>query len=162
MPTERVSASFPSADAITAAAAEARALGRLDAFTPFPVKALNDLISGPDPAVPWATFIGGAAGAAIGFWLGWFINFVEFPLDVGGRPLFSWPAFMLPAFELAVLLATFGAMGAMLVRNRLPRLHHPDFDLPGFDRVTDDRFILVVDTDQADAARRLMRRHGGT
>jgi hypothetical protein len=122
---------------------------------------LNDLLSPPDPVIPWATFLAGAFGAASGFWLGWYINFVEFPLDVGGRPLFSWPAFLLPAFELAVLFATLSAMGAMLVRNRLPRLNHPDFDLPGFERVTDDRFLLVVETDDAEAARRVMRRHGG-
>jgi hypothetical protein len=161
MPAERVCALFDAPDAIIAAAREVRPLGRLDAFTPFPIRELNDLISQPDPSIPWATFLGGLAGAVSGFWLGWYINFVEFPLNVGGRPLFSWPAFVLPAFELAVLFSTLAAMGTMLFRNRLPRLHHPDFDLPGFERVTDDGFLLVVETEDSDAARRLLRQHGG-
>ncbi|HTH16766.1 MAG TPA: DUF3341 domain-containing protein, partial [Magnetospirillum sp.] len=156
-----VCALFDAPDAIIAAAREVRPLGRLDAFTPFPIRELNDLISQPDPSIPWATFLGGLAGAVSGFWLGWYINFVEFPLNVGGRPLFSWPAFVLPAFELAVLFSTLAAMGTMLFRNRLPRLHHPDFDLPGFERVTDDGFLLVVETEDSDAARRLLRQHGG-
>lgn len=161
MPAERVGALFLDPDAIIAAAREVRPLGRLEAFTPFPLRGLNDLLSPPDPVIPWATFIGGVAGAALGFWLGWFINFVEFPLDVGGRPLFSWPAFMLPAFELAVLSATLAAMGTMLLRNHLPRLHHPDFDLPSFERVTDDGFLLVVETEDPERVRRVLRQHGG-
>lgn len=157
-----VSARFDNVDRLIAAAHAARAAGwRFDAFTPFPVPALGDLIAVPDPTIPWMTFLAAAAGAVAGLWLGWYINVVDYPINVGGRPLAAWPAFILPAFELAVLFGTFGALGTMLFRNGLPRLHHPIFAAPGFGRVSNDAFVLLVETEQVEAALRLLADNGG-
>ncbi|MGE5547303.1 MAG: DUF3341 domain-containing protein [Solirubrobacterales bacterium] len=158
-----VSARFRDLDAIVAAAHAARAAGyAIDAFTPFPVRALERLAARPDPSIPWATFLAALVGVVFGLWLGWYINVIDYPINVGGRPLASWPAFVLPAFELAVLFSTFGAIGTMLVRNRLPRLHHPIFEVPGFSRVSDDSFVLLIETaTDGEPARRLLADRGG-
>lgn len=158
-----LSARFRDLDAAIAAAHAARAAGyRLEAFTPFPVPALERLAAAPDPTIPWITFLSAVFGALFGLWLGWYINVVDYPLNIGGRPLAAWPAFILPAFELSVLFGAFGAIGTMLVRNRLPRLHHPMFAVPGFERVSDDCFVLLIEC-PADPghARQLLADRGG-
>lgn len=157
-----VAARFDGPDALLHAAHAARAAGyRIDAFTPFPLAAVNRLAGPADPAIPWTTFLSAVAGALFGLWMGWYINVVEYPLDVGGRPMAAWPAFILPAFELAVLFATLGALGIMLARNGLPRLNHPLFDIPGFARASDDGFFLLLETPHVETAARLLAEHGG-
>lgn len=129
-----------------AAVREARQAGyrRIDAFTPFPVAGLAEAM---DLREGWLAWVGSGAfvaGGALGYLLQWYLNAVDYPLDVGGRPLAAWPAFTLPAFEIAVLFAAVVSALAMLVRDRLPRLHHPLFDVARFGLASGDRFFLAI------------------
>jgi hypothetical protein len=127
---------------------------RIEAYTPFPVEGLGEALGFDDQRVPWATFAGAVIGAAVGYGMQVYTN-LDFPIDIGGRPLLATPAFMLITFELSVLFAVTFAIGAMLVLNRLPRLHHPLFDLDRFHLASSDRFFLVVfsDDDKFDRSR---------
>ena len=153
-----LAAEFASPEALVAAAAAARRDGYrpLDAYSPFPLPELDAILDFDDSAIGWGCFLGAALGGAFGLWLGWYINVVAYVLDIGGRSPASWPAFILPAFEVAVLCGALGALGTMVVKCGLPRLHHPIFEVPGFDRASDDRFFLLVAGEDARAIRRLL------
>lgn len=118
---------------------------KLDAYTPFPVHGLGDALSAEDARLPWFVFLCGVAGAAGGFALQYLASVVAYPLNVGGRPLFSWPSFLPVTFETTVLLAAFGAVVGMFALNGLPRPHHPIFETPGFERASTDGFFLCVE-----------------
>lgn len=137
---------FANGDDLLAAAGRVREAGyrQLDAFTPFPLEGLAQTIGDRATRIPWFALIGGAAGAFGGLFMQWYANVVSYPINVGGRPLAAWPAFILPAFELAVLGAVLAAVVGMLVENGLPRLHHPVFEAERFGCASDDRFFLWV------------------
>jgi hypothetical protein len=116
---------------------------RMDAYSPFPIEGLADALGFKDLRVPILTLIGGMVGAATGFGMQVYTN-LDFPIDIGGRPLVSVPAFMLITFELAVLGAVLASIGGMLALNHLPRLHHPVFDVPSFHLASSNRFFLVI------------------
>lgn len=140
-------AAFRSPEDLLEAARQVRAAGyrRLDAFSPFPVHGLADLLGHfRDPLLPRLVAIGAAVGYFGMLFLQWYGSVVAYPLNVGGRPLAAWPAFQLPAFEMGVLFATFAVMIGMLARNHLPRLSHPVFAAPGFERASADRFFLCI------------------
>jgi len=140
-----VMAEFADADALRRAAADLapRRLGRIEAFSPFPVEGLAARLGTRDRKVPAATLIGGIVGAVCGFAMQAATN-LDYPLWIGGRPLVAVPAFMLITFELAVLGAVLAGIGTMLIANRLPRFHHPLFEVEAFRRASDDRFFLAV------------------
>jgi len=94
--------------------------------------------------VGWSSAIFGVLAGISALALTWYLSGVAYPLEVGGRPPVAWPAFLPAAYIVAVLWAALGAMFAMLWFNGLPRLHHPVFDLPGFDRASEDRFFLLL------------------
>jgi hypothetical protein len=116
---------------------------RIDAYSPFPIEGLAEVIGFHDLRVPWLTLIGGMFGAATAFGMQVYTNYA-FPIDVGDRPLVSVPAFMLITFELTVLFAVLFSIGGMLALNHLPRLHHPLFDIREFHLASTDKFFLVV------------------
>lgn len=119
---------------------------RIDGHTPFPVDGLDEALGHRRGTwVPLIVLVGAIAGGAFGYWIQWWTAVVDYPINVGGRPLHSWPAFVPVTFELAVLGGALAAVGAVLALNGLPRLHHPVFGAPGFDGVTRDRFLLVVE-----------------
>jgi hypothetical protein len=118
---------------------------RMDAFTPYPVHGLAEAIGFNEAKVPWIVFLGGFTGAAGGMGLQWWVSTQAYPLNIGGRPLFSWPAFIPPAFETTILLASFGAVFGMILLNRLPQPHHPVFEAPNFERASQDRFFLLIE-----------------
>jgi hypothetical protein len=120
----------------------------IDAFTPFPVEGLPEEIGFRDRRVPLAVFFGGILGAATGYGMQVYTN-LDYPLDVGGRPIVASTAFMLITFELLVLFAVVSGILAMLILNRLPRLHHPLFDVDRFDYASLDRFFLVIFSNDA-------------
>ncbi|WP_150293937.1 DUF3341 domain-containing protein [Sphingobium estronivorans] len=126
-----------------ARAIRAQGFRNVDAFTPFPVKGLEQALDLSDRRVPAAMLIGGIVGAASGFLMQVGTSF-DYPLRIGGRPLVAVPAFMMIAFELMVLGAVLAALATMFISNRLPRLHHPVFDADGFDLSADDRFYLAI------------------
>ena len=139
-------AEFADADRLLAACAEARRqqLGELEAYAPFALEGLAEAIGAPAPQVaPWS-LAGGALGGALAYFLQWYAAVRDYPLNIGGRPLDSWPAFIPITFELTILGASLAAVVAMLVQNGLPRLVHPLFAVPAFDLATRSRFYLCV------------------
>ena len=128
------------------AALRARELGyvRLEAYTPFPIAALDNALEIRRTRIPLVVLGAGLTGAAIALLIQWWTNAVDYPLDVGGRPLFSIPTDVPIVFETTVLFAAITAFAAVLLAGRLPRLHDPIFDLPGFERTSVDRFWVVV------------------
>jgi hypothetical protein len=140
-------AEFPSAEALASAARRARSEGysALDAFTPFPVPALKAILGHHDRKVQGTMLIGGISGALIGLLLQTYATVWHYPLNIGGRPDFSWPAYIIIIFELAVLTSGLSGLAAILAFNGLPRPHHPVFAAPGFERATRDRFFLLIE-----------------
>lgn len=138
-------AEFADADRLLGSIARVRDAGyrRIEACTPFPVEGMTEALGFRDRRIPWLTLLGGVLGAVLGFGMQVYTN-LAYPIDIGGRPLVAIPAFMLITFELMVLGAVVLAIGGMLVLNRLPRLHHPLFDLVSFDIAGPDRFFLVI------------------
>jgi Alternative complex III, ActD subunit len=120
---------------------------RWDAFTPFPVHGLDKAMGMRNSQVGWFTFLGGATGYTCGMLMIWFMNAHDYPIVIGGKPMFS-PFFpFVPCFELTILLGSFGAALGMLFLNRLPRLHHPLLKNRRFAQVTYDKFFIVVECD---------------
>lgn len=134
------------ADALHAAAMVRDAgYRRWDVFTPFPVHGMDEAMGLPSSRVGWFTFIGGATGFTLGMLMIWWMNAYDYPIVVGGKPLFS-PIYSFPvAYELTILLGAFGSLFGMLILNRLPRLYHPLFKTARFALVTHDKFFVVVE-----------------
>lgn len=141
-------------------AARGAGLRKLEAYTPFPVEGLVDALALPPDRVPLLTLLGGLAGGTLAFAGQTWTAVWAYPLDVGGRPDFSWPAFIPITFELTVLGAAIAALFGMLWLNGLPRLHHPIFDAPHFELASRNRFFLCVRAHDpgfdAEATRRLL------
>ncbi len=140
-------AEFDSDRDILLAARRAQEAGytRMDACTPHPVEGLADAVGYRKTRVPVIALSGGAIGGAIALLLLYWINVITYPINVGGRPMASWPAFIPPTFELTVLCASLAALFGMLALNRLPQPYHPVFNVPEFERATQDRFFLVIE-----------------
>ncbi len=147
VPLHGIIAEFENADELIHAAKRAREAGytKMDAYSPFPVHGLSEAIGFEDHKVPWLVFISGVIGAIAGFSLQYYVSVVDYPLNVGGRPYLSWPAFIPVTFETTVLFAAFGAFIGMLALNGLPRPHHPIFNAPRFERASQDRFFLCIE-----------------
>jgi hypothetical protein len=139
-------ADFPSAEALLAAVRAARESGyrQLEAYTPFAVDGLAEALALRRTRVPLLALIGGVLGGVGAFALQWYSAVVNYPINSGGRPLNSWPAFIPATFELAVLGAALATFFGMLALNGLPRLRHPLFDVPEFDLASRNRFFLCI------------------
>jgi len=141
-------AEFDSAGAIVAAARQAREAGyrRLDAYSPFPLHALDEALALPRTKLPWIVFFGGIAGLLGGLALQYWISAVDYPLNIGGRPYGSWPAFVVPAYETTILFAAITTVVFMIALNGLPRPYHPVFNVPSFTNASGDRFFLCIES----------------
>ncbi len=139
-------AEFETTDDLLAAARRASQEGyrRLDAFTPFPVEGLADAIGFTRTRVPLLVLIGGLIGCFGGFFLQVYPNVFGYPLNIGGKPYYSWPMFIPITFELTVLGAALSAVFGMLALNGLPTPYHPVFNAPRFELATRNRFFLLV------------------
>jgi ActD protein len=139
-------AEFAQAGRMTAAArgAALRQLRVLDAFTPFPVAELEALLPRHTSRIRLVMLLGGLALAALAYATEYYSAVIDYPYNAGGRPLHSWPAFMLVPFALGILSATVAGLAAFLIECGLPRLHHPLFALDGFERASQDRFLLAL------------------
>jgi hypothetical protein len=137
---------FTEPEPLLKAAREAYALGyrQLDAYTPYPVEELAELIGFKKDRVALVTLVGGLAGGIIAFAMQVYCNVVDYPINVGGRPYYSWPAFIPVTFELTVLGAALSAAAGMLIFNKLPKLWHPLFNSPEFLQASKDRFFLCI------------------
>jgi hypothetical protein len=141
-------AEFEKEDALIAAAEKTRDAGyrHLDAFAPYPVHGLSEAIGFHDWTVPPLTLAGGLIGCIGGFLMCWYSSVYAYPLNVGGRPLNSWPAFIPITFELTILCASLTAVFGTLLLNRLPQPYHPVFNVNRFVHATRDRFYLYVES----------------
>ena len=142
---------FLTPEQILNAASEAREAGYkyISAYTPFPVEGLAEAIGFPRTGVPLLTLIGGLGGGLAGFGLQYWCSAITYPLNIGGRPLNSWPAFIPVTFELTILgAATFAVIG-MLALNKLPQPYHPVFNVERFSRASTDRFFLCIESRDA-------------
>ena len=133
---------FADEHALLAAAGKVYRAGyrRADAFSPVPVDGLAEALGRRRSWVPPIVLGGGLGGAAVGYFTQWFSATVDYPFNVGGRPFHSWPLFIPITFEMGILGAALSGVAAMFVLNRLPRLHHPLFAVPGFERASVDRY----------------------
>ena len=139
-------AEFPSADALCAAARHARAHGytRVEAYSPFAIEGLDDIVGADKGWIAPLTLLGGIAGGAGTYFLQWYAAVVDYPIYIGGRPLHSWPAFIPATFEITILGAAVAAVLAMLVLNGLPRLYHPLSEVEEFELASRNRFFLCL------------------
>lgn len=144
-------AEFRTPEGVLEAAERARKAGYrdMDAYTPYAVEGLHEALGDRPTRLGWIVLIVGILGLLGGFFMQWYANVVWYPLNIGGRPLNSWPNFIVITFEVTVLVASFTAGLGMLARNGLPRLHHPIFNAPNFEAATRDRFFLCIEARDA-------------
>jgi hypothetical protein len=140
-------AEFGGPDELVSAAETVRRQGytRIDAFTPYPIEELSETVEPRRSKVPLITFLGGLVGALTGFFLQYWTQVIVYPMNIGGRPHNSWPAFIVVTFELTILFASVSAVVGMILVNGLPRPYHPVFNVPGFERASRDGFFLTVE-----------------
>jgi hypothetical protein len=122
-------------------------LTELEIYSPTRVDGADEILGRSGSWLPAVIFAAGLAGAVGGFFLQYYGMVIGYPLNIGGRPLNSWPAFGTTTFELCVLLAILVGIGALLVACRLPRPYDPVFEAPGIERASQDRFLLKVAAD---------------
>jgi Protein of unknown function (DUF3341) len=139
-------AEFDRSDDLVEATRRAYAHGyrMMEAYTPFPVDGLAEALGFRHNGIAAVVFLGGVVGGLSGFFMQWFSAVIHYPIDVGGRPLNSWPAFIPITFEMTVLFAALSAVFGMLGLNGLPRPHHPVFNEPRFALASRSRFFLCL------------------
>jgi hypothetical protein len=146
--TYGVVAEFETAEQLIQAAEKARLAGyrAFETYAPFPVEGLSEAMALKRNAVPLITLLGGLAGGLGGFFFQYWVNVIAYPLNIGGRPFNSWPAFIPVTFELTVLGASLSAVFGMLALNGLPQPHHPLFNNDRFAKhASSDRFFLCIE-----------------
>ena len=121
----------------------------IDAYSPFPIHGLSEAIGFHKTKLSWFTLVAGLTGAATGFALQYIGNVWHYAYDIGGKPFFSWPAYIPITFEMTILFAAFTTGFVMLGLNGLPMPYHPIFNAKNFERATSDRFFLCVETKDA-------------
>jgi len=144
-------AEFDSPTAVVEGARSAwqRGYRQMDAFSPYPIHELSDAIGFRRTVLPLIVLGGGIVGGLTGFGLQYWINVFAYPVNVGGRPFNSWPAFIPVTCELTVLCAALAAVLGLLALNGLPRPHHPLFNAEAFKLASRDRFFLCIESRDA-------------
>ena len=139
-------AEFDDPTALVQAVRATRSAGyrKLDAFTPFPIEEVIEALEMHEKRLPLLVLLGGVLGGIAGYALCYWTSVIDYPINVGGRPLNSWPSFIPVTFETTVLGAALSAVLSMLVLNGLPMPHHPLFAVPRFALSTNDRFFLCI------------------
>ncbi len=162
-----VVAEFDSPEALVEAARAAREAGytKLDAYSPFPVHGIDEAMGASRSRLGVIVFAAGLMGMAAALLLQWWTGAVGYPLVIGGKPFFAFEFSIPITFELTVLCASFGAVAGMLAINGLPRFYHPVFQHSRFSAVTDDAFLLAIESDgedfQPERAADVLRAAGG-
>ncbi len=139
-------AEFDSPDALRGAVGELRNRGytQLEAYSPFPVEGLAQLLGHKRDWLPFWTLLGGIAGASVSYFIQYYAAVVDYPLNIGGRPLNSWPAFLPISIEFTIFGAAVCAALALLIADGLPKLYHPVFNVPRFEHASRDGFFVCI------------------
>ena len=139
-------AEFDSAQALVDAGRKTREAGykKIDAYSPFPIEGLAEEIGMHFDEIPLTVLIGGIIGGCTGYLMQYWMSAVDYPLNIGGKPPHSWPAFIVITFEMTILFAGISAVLGMLAFNGLPMPYHPVFNVPRFAFASKDRFFLIV------------------
>ena len=140
-------AEFETPGALVAATHKARLQGfrQMDAYSPIPNDELNDALGLKRTRLPRLVLLGGVLGGLGGFSLEYWASVIAYPMNIGGRPLNSWPHFIPVTFETTVLGAALSCFIGMWALNKLPQPYHPVFNVPAFDRASSDRFFLCIE-----------------
>ncbi|MBV9825440.1 MAG: DUF3341 domain-containing protein [Alphaproteobacteria bacterium] len=164
-----IAGEFEHLDGALGAARQLRDSGftRVEAYSPYPVEELAEAVGrsgAPIIAISTVAFLGALIGLTGGYFVQYWTAAVDLPVNVGGRPLHSWPAFTVSTFEIGVLCGVAAALLAFLVSSRLPLLYHPIFATDGFERASQDRFFLIVEAADVrfypERIRAIFERHG--
>ena len=153
-------AEFDDPQRLLEAAKAARREGyrRMEAYTPFSIDEVSEELGHGRGWIPYIVFAGGVGGAILGLAMQWYAMAIAYPLNIGGRPLWSWPAFIPITFELAVLGAALLGVLGMLAMNRLPQPYHPVFNVERFGLATQNRFFLCIEASDLLFDRELTRK----
>ena len=145
-PIYGIMAEFDSAQALIDAAHKTHGAGykKIDAYSPFPIEGLAEEIGFHHDEVPLVVLIGGIIGGCTGYLMQYWMAAVDYPLNIGGKPAHSWPAFIVITFEMTILFAGISAVFGMLAMNGLPTPYHPVFNVPRFALASRDRFFLCI------------------
>ncbi len=146
-PRYGIVAEFEDADLLVDAARAAKEAGykHMEGYSPFPIHALSDALGFRDNRMPWIIFLGGVIGGISGYSLQYYVSVIDYPMNVGGKPLNSVPSFIPVTFECTILFAALAAFLSVLALNQLPQPYHPIFNAPGFERASQDRFFLCIE-----------------
>jgi ActD protein len=140
-------AEFQTPAAVVEAAHRVRKAGyaKVDAYSPYPMEELIEALQIGHSQLPKLVLVGGILGALGGWSLQYWAAVVEYPMNIGGRPIYAWPAFIIPAFETTILCAAAAAVLGMLALNGLPEPYHPVFNVPSFALATRDKFFICIE-----------------
>src|SRR5262245_37309570 len=129
-----------------AKAAVAKGYKKLDAYSPFPIEEVNEALHLHRNKLPLIVLIGGLCGGTLGYLLQYFITVIYYPINVAGRPLHSWPSYIIITFELTILLASISTVVGLFALCGLPMPYHPVFNAPRFALASRDRFFLCIES----------------
>src|SRR5918993_5486352 len=159
-----VMAEYDTGQALVDAARQTMTHGftRVEAYSPVPIEELNDIIHKRRTILPKLVLAGGLTGMATGFALQYWASVIEYPMNVGGRPMASWTSFIVPSYELTILFAALTAAIGMVLLSGLPQPYHPVFNAARFSLASSDKFFLVIEAidpkyNAADTTRFLQR-----
>jgi len=140
-------AEFHTAEELIEAAHQVHAAGfrHVDTYTPYPIEEIAHALDLPRSKVPLIVLGGGITGGIAGYLLQYWTSVIEYPMNIGGRPFHSWPAFIVPTFEMTILFAALSAVLGMFALNGLPQPYHPAFNVPRFALASRDRYFLVIE-----------------
>ena len=147
-PSYGLLAEFDSPAALVKAAEQTHAAGyiKIDAYSPLPIEGLAEAIGFHHDLVPLVTLIGAIIGGISGYALQYWINVIDYPLNIGGKPFHSWPSFIIVTFEMTILFGGISAVFGMLALNGLPQPYHPLFNAANFrNGATTDKFFLCLE-----------------
>ena len=141
-------AEFQTPDAVVAAAKRVHEAGytKVDAYSPYPIEELWEALDLHKSHLPKIVLVGGICGFLAGWGLEYWAAVLEYPMNIGGRPFYSWPAFIVPAYETTILFAAMGAVFGMLALNGLPQPYHPVFNVPSFALASRDKFFICIES----------------